>query len=57
MPVACLHILLIAIKVTGDYQNFGDSCTAKKTHKILKCKRNNKNLTVRKVILTVDVLR
>jgi len=29
MPVDCLHIILIAIKVTGDYHNFWDSCTAK----------------------------
>lgn len=29
IPVDCLHIMLIVIKVTGDYQNFWDSCTAK----------------------------
>lgn len=29
MPVDCLHIMLIAIEATGDYQHFWDSCTAK----------------------------
>ena len=40
MPVDCLHIILIAIKVTGDYHNFWDSCTAKtKAKQNLKMKK------------------